>query len=301
MKIGFFINSILLAILCLGFSSNSHAQIDSGYVHLQFNLPESYFLVIDDNFQSARLVQPKDRIAASVGYRKFTLVSKFIDDYTFHLTVKEGLESTYNYTFEKFRIDHASTYNELINQENLVIYTDSLSTIYLNDKQIGLGHSSSLVNPGWHTIRSVHPKSGSFTRHVKIEYAETKFIESYNASRKIDNPLFYLLPGSGYIINEQKDKALATYFSMGGLLVSYFSLDYKIRDDQRQYDYNHSNLDRLKKASLVGLIATYLFTTIDGYRKPKGGFPGNSVDLNLKQLDRFTNNSMSATLTLNFK
>ena len=147
MKIGFFINSILLAILCLGFSSNSHAQIDSGYVHLQFNLPESYFLVIDDNFQSARLVQPTDRIAASVGYRKFTLVSKFIDDYTFHLTVKEGLESTYNYTFEKFRIDHASTYNELINQENLVIYTDSLSTIYLNDKQIGLGHSSSLLKP----------------------------------------------------------------------------------------------------------------------------------------------------------
>ena len=106
------------------------------------------------------------------------------------------------------------------------------------------------------------------------------------------------MPGAGYLINGEKDKAIFTYFTMGLLVGSYFSLDRKIREQSPIFDI--TKLERMQTASLIGLGVVYVLSTIDGARKPRNGYPGNESKLELTSLGLNENLRPSAGFRINF-
>ncbi len=290
---------LLLFFLISSFSINVVSQdSNQGKLKINVNLPEPFYLVIDKNLNEAQKVDSGQVVSLSAGLHIITLVSKFIDDHSFQIQIDSDTLNLYSNTFTVFRIDHKSTFKQIENQENLVIVTDPESDIYLNGELIGKQYSSVLVNPGTYKIKTDHPTAGSLEQKIKVDLAETEQFSRFNIPQHSYSSAIHLFPGAGYILNGQDDKAITTYLSLALLTGSYFTLE---RKKSRQAPiWNVKNMESLQTASLIGIGAVYLFSIIDGKRKPKNGYPGKASAFELSNLVLSKNLVPSASFKVNF-
>tara|TARA_R110000868_G_scaffold378658_7_gene644212 strand:+ start:7009 stop:7908 length:900 start_codon:yes stop_codon:yes gene_type:complete len=291
---------LLLIILITSLISSFGIAQDSdlGHLKINVNLPEPFYVVINSNLEQAQKVDSGIVIDLRSGIYDLTIVSKFIDDYSFKVQIKPNKLTTYSHTFKVFRIDHKSSFKQIENQENLVISTDPESSIYLNGEFVGKHFASMLVNPSTYQVKVTHPSHGSLEQKVEVDWAETEYFSKYNQPQNNYSSSTYLFPGAGYIITEQKDKAIFTYLSMALLAGSYFSIDHKIRTQSNIRDVH--KLKSLKTASLIGLGVVYFITTLDGKRKPKTGYPGKPNRFELTSIGLNKNLIPVTSLRFNF-
>ena len=266
-----------------------------GKLKINLNLPEEFYLVIDDNLIGAQKVDSGSVIEIEPGLYSFVIVSRFIDDHFFHILIEEGEITEYNHTFSVFRMNHKSTFNQLENEQNLFIKTDPNSEIFLDDKYIGKHTQSLLLNPGTYTIKIVHPTSGSLKETITIYYADDEYIARFNIPQHNYSGSVNILPGAGYILNGQDNKAIATYITLTMLVGSYFTIEKKITRQNLIWDVE--KLESLQTASLIGIGVVYVFSVIDGSRKPRNGYPEKSMIFGTESMS-FTN---STTPTIGFK
>ena len=284
--------SLLLILISAFPISYANAQnIDWANLELHVNLPDSFYVLLNNEVTNAQKVAPGQAFSVPTGLRQITIVSQYIDDYTFYHQVKPNQLNTYHHTFETFRLGYKSSYQQIISNQNLVIKTDSAATIYLDGKEIGNGTANLLLNPGQYQLKSVHPEFGSFTRNVRVRAAETEIVHRYNEYQSDKSPGLFILPGGGYIVTEQDQKLILTYLTMAGLGASYLTIEQKLNKDPSEYLYNHSKMRSLQKTALLTMGAVYLITTIDGFRKPKGGYPGGKIALKFDEI-QFPNQSI---------
>jgi hypothetical protein len=270
----------LIPLILLPFAISAQ-QSETGKLTIDVNLPDPFYIVVNDQLTEAQKISDGGSITLEPGTYQLTLISGYTDDYHFEIEIEPGDDLRYEHRFEVFHIDQESTFRELEDWVNLVIQTDKESEIFVDGESKGFQQAYLLVNPGMHVVESRHPTLGSLKKKVLIEYAETEEVYRYNQLQSSISPSIFLLPGAGYIITKQQDKTILTYLSMGVLFGSYISLDQKILYSSRVYD--EDQLKNLQRASLIGLGVVYLVTTIDGMRKPRQGYPGDPIEFELGQ------------------
>ena len=271
-----------LVVFSLFISNDVAAQSKmTGKLYFDVNLPEPFYVVLNDDLINAQKISPGDTLSLPSGLYDITLISYFIDDEYFEQYVDANSITRIHRNYQKFRILHRSTFTQLENRANLAIKTDPGAEIFIDGEKVGIENSSLLLNPGKYTVKSVHPELGTITNKVKISYAETELLNRYHTNQSTRSPGLYFLPAGGYIITEQTNKVIFTYLTLSALGVSYFTIDNKLRESD--YIYDHDRLRTLQKASLYTFGAVYLLTTIDGLRKPKGGYPGKEKSIFIDQ------------------
>lgn len=269
---------LFLLLFFISFSTLIIAQDSNvGKLVVNVNLPESFYLINGNDLINAEQIDSGSVLDLEAGLYSFTIISKFIDDFKFRVQIIPNQINTYSHAFKTFRIGYRSTFEQLENQENLVISTDKLSEIFINGEPIGKHYASLLLNPGTYNIKTIHPTAGSLEQEIEVKWNETFFFTKFNEPQFANATSINLIPGGGYLINGQKDKAIVTYLTMGLLIGSYFTIDRKIKDQRAIF--NLQNLENLQTISLVGFGLVYALSTIDGMRKPKNGYPANTKNL----------------------
>ncbi len=262
-------------LLLIFFSSSLPAQESgSGSLQINVNLPEPFYVVIDDNLIEAQKVDSGSVFKVETGFHSFVIVSKFAEDHFFHAIIEEDKLTLYDHRFTNYRINYNSTFNQLENRQNLFIRTDPNSEIYLDGEYVGKHTQSLLLNSGDYTIKTVHPSEGSLQQRITIDYGDDEYVSRYNIPQHENSSIASILPGAGYILNGQDHKAIATYITMGLLAGSYFTIEKKITRQRRIWDVE--KLESLQTASLIGIGVVYVISIIDGNRKPKNGYPERS-------------------------
>jgi len=294
LKKSFFFLLIIFSLPSIAIAQDSN----QGQLMIHVNLPEPFYLVNGTDLINAVKVDSGEVIDLTAGLYTFTIVSEFVDNHSFKVQIIPGEQIDYSYRFTVFRIDYRSSFVQLENQENLVINTDLDSEIFLNGKQIGKHYASLLVKPGVYEIETVHPTFGKLTDKIEVSWYETIYFARFNQPQFANASGFNYMPGAGYLINGEKDKAIFTYLTMGFLVGSYFSLDRKIREQSPIFDIN--KLERLQTASLIGLGVVYVLSTIDGARKPRNGYPGDDSKLELTSFGLNENLGPNAGFRINF-
>lgn len=281
-----------LLVFILSYSSSVIGQEpNTGNLLININIPDSFYIVDGNDLINAQKVESGQVLNLDIGVYHFTIVSGYTDDFPISVRIESGATTTLSHTFNVFRINHYSSLAQIENQQNLIINTDPDSEIYLNGNQVGKHRVELLVNPGFYSIKTIHPLYGSLKENVEVSFTETELFSRYNEHQIRNAPIKSLLPGVGYLINDQKDLAILTYFTMGYLAGSYFSIDRKIRDQSAINDVQR--LENQQTASLIGLGVVYLFTTIHSKRKPSNGYPQKKSIFGLSNV--YINNTIIPT------
>ena len=245
------------------------------------------------------LIASGDSVLLPVGQQKVTLVSYYLDDLFLYPVIEANKTTLIKQEFSTFRIDHHSSWRYLKSEMNLIIQTDTESTIYIDDEEIGRSASVLLLDPGVYQLRIEHPTEGSLKQKLAVNYAEGTSVSRYNVNPIKFNPALKILPGAGYLLNGQNQRAIGTYLGLAGLGYALLSTTQKYNEGKNEYDFygdyitiseKHLNtLKRNRDLSRYGLLGFYLLTTLDGFRKPKNGYPGKTVEFD------FTANTFSTT------
>ena len=294
--------TILFILIFFGVNLNPYAQEAlMGKLKVNLNLPEEFYAVIDDNLIEAQKVDSGSVIELEPGLHSFVIASRFIDDHFFHALIERGEMTEYNHTFSVFRLNYKSTFNQLENEQNLHIRTDPGSEIFLDGEYIGKHTQSLLLNPGTYTIETVHPTSGSLKEKVTIDYVDDKYVARFNIPQHNYSGLSNILPGAGYILNGQENKAIATYITLALLAGSYYSIEKKITRRNQIWDvWDVEKLEPLRTASLIGIGVVYVFSVIDGSRKPKNGYPERSMIFGSESMSFTNTNAPTVGFRLRF-
>ncbi len=270
---------------------NSGVSAQTGYVRFEVNVPGTFYVVPDNDFHQSRLITSGDSVSVPTGEHTITMISHYFDDIFRDVFVEEGKTTLVKEQISTFRIDHNSSWKYLMNETNVIIQTDDESVIYIDDQEVGLSQASLLLNPGTYKLRIEHPDEGSLKDKIEIGYAEGLSYARYNVNPIKFNPAMKILPGAGYLINGQNQRAIGTYLVLAGLGFSWYSTTQKYNDAKSEYDFygdyitvskqHLTNLKRNRDLSRLGFFGFYLLTTIDSFRKPKNGYPGKKVDFDL--------------------
>lgn len=263
----------------------------SGFLKFEVNAPDSFYVIADDDLSERILIASGDSISLEAGDHTITLVSYYFDDIFLAATVKPNATTLIRQELSTFRIDHNSSWKYLVNDRNVLINTDNESVIYINDEKVGTSASVLLLDPGSYDLRIEHPEEGSLKKKIEIGYAEGISVSRYNINPIKFNPALKILPGAGYLLNGQNQRAIGTYLGLTGLAIAWVSTNNKYKEAKSEYDFygdyitvsaqHLSNLKRNRDLTRIGFFGLYLLTTIDSFRKPKDGYPGKKIEFDL--------------------
>lgn len=294
--IKFFIRAYFYLILLFIITCNSFAQ-ETGYLIIESNLAE-FLLVIDNDFENYLEVTSGDTLTIEQGERRFRMVAPNVNDNLFSETILEDEIIGINVQVTQLKRKPISSYEILVNQTNVEIFTDRESSIYINEKFIGNAYSSLFLEPGSYYLLITHPTHGSLKKPLDVSLTDQLLISRYNQNPKRKSALLNIVPGGGYLINKDYRKAKFTYATLGlltaGIIYSNYRFDYiqgKISDQtdailspqnpelvlssSNKNFFTQSDLERVEqRVSRLTLTAilVYGLTTIDGFRKPRQGY-----------------------------
>lgn len=297
------LTSLLLTFICI-FPGKLTAQTpdsSSSWLKVLANL-EQYYVVVDNDFENAHLVQRGDSIQVKPGVHKVTIVWQTISDNTTYLTVKPGTTQTHRIYISSFYHSPRSSFDVIQSQRNLRITTDDGSSIYVDGEFLGKHVVQTIVKPGDRKITTVHPEYGELTKSVKVTtYGITDFARFNENPSKLTFAA-KLIPGAEFIASKRYTRAALTYVGLGaitGYLIhtnnkyhekydeyDYWELRYRTSEDPSEIIQFRENAlqteDELQKISrrhnltYVALGAAYLLSTFEAFRKPRSGYKGPS-------------------------
>jgi hypothetical protein len=297
---------LLLFSLFLFLQTNIKAQSNdnaTGWIRFDTNI-EQFYLIIDEDFENHMLLNSGDSVEVPVGSHQIRMVWNNINDHRSRLVVKENQTTVKNTSFFVTRYPRSS-FNIIESSRNVVITTDNESDIYVDGNYVGSKYSEILLAPGVYDLEIKNAVHGDLETKFFVEAYKVKDIARYNNDPTPVSIFVKLLPGGGYIGNEQYLKAGLTYAGLIGLTITSVSLNNQYGEKERLFQEQNTNylnaqtvnaaisfredalftLDEMDKLNRqltiagVGIAVVYLATTLDGFRKPKAGYSGPSLYL----------------------
>lgn len=296
----------------------------NGWVKISINIPE-FHVVVDDKLLDAIYMQNGDSLKLDVGHHSLRIISRVSSDYKTGVWIQKNKTTTKRVQVTITKRPRSS-YQLIENEINYRITTDSESTIFIDDEEIGTGYSEVFLNPGVYKLKTVHPEYGSLTKRIKADYYDVRSIRRFNENPNTFNPIMRLIPGYSYIKNKEYGKAVVTYSGIAVLTsaVIFLNRDFKRESDFYDLYYDQylnassyeeatvmtyrskralsemSRIDKQITVGLIGIALIYLGSTIDGFIKPKSGYKWSNENRIKAGMDLETQHG-SPTLQLSLK
>lgn len=296
----------------------------NGWVKISINIPE-FHVVVDDKLLDAIYMRNGDSLKLDIGHHSLRIISRVSSDYQTGVWIRKNKTTTKRVQLTITKRPRSS-YQLIENEINYRITTDSESTIFIDDEEIGTGYSEVFLNPGVYKLKTVHPEYGSLTKRIKADYYDVRSIQRFNENPNTFNPILRLIPGYSYIKNREYGKAVVTY---SGITVLTSAVIFLNRDFERESDFydlyydqylnassyeeatvmtyrskralsEMSRIDKQITVGLIGIALIYLGSTIDGFIKPKSGYKWSNENRIKAGMDLETQHG-SPTLQLSLK
>ena len=200
-----------------------------GFLALAFPVqdPVTYYVVIDDDYESVQEAEPGARIKIPVGNRKITIISSRFADYTFIQMFSKGVVTTHRMDYKIqpiiIREDPTDARNEknlslssyfwIKTNINVIIKTDPDSDISLDGKSIGRGTTRINLPFGVYELVAKNDRAGTTVHSIRVDSRRLRIVEMYNKPDKSLARFFSLAPGVGQIY---KDESIKGYAFLGG-------------------------------------------------------------------------------------
>jgi len=293
---------ILLVIISV-FPEFLYAQTEGqeyGFVKFDYNL-DDIFIIVDDELSSAFKYDPELLIRLEEGERKITVVHKDINDFSYRIDVYADSTTVSKVNIQTFTRNPKSSYAVLNEGRNIVINTEPEGQIYIDEELIGTGTTSSILSPGKYELMILHPEHGVLKTSLNASQYKIQEFSRFNQNHNPPSTFQRFIPGFSYLNTKRYMRAALTYISLG--TVAYLALDNNssFNDLNRKFDeyqFNYLNAESFVESernriaalntlhemevkrdrltySLIGFGIVYAISSIDGLRKPKGGYKGN--------------------------
>lgn len=303
-----FLTFLFFFLLSSQYTYAQQADSTNAWMKVISNL-EQYYVVVDQDFEHPYLINKGDSVQVNPGVRHITVVWKTINDHKFTINAKAG-ETNKRYIYHSSPNYPRSSYQTIVSQTNLFITTDENSTVYINGEKSGKHIVQTIVKPGTHLLRIEHPEYGTLKKHVQVNNLNVTEVARFNENPNKGKHFQRIIPGVGYLLNGQYVHASVTYATLLGAASAALISNHRYhkKEDlfhQQNAEYLAANslteatkyrqealstlneMDNLNKkitAYSVGIAGIYIFSTIQGFLKPKSGYPGSSKyipDLNV--------------------
>lgn len=275
---------------------------DRGYISFQVQV-DSFFVVIDDNFDDVHHISINDSLTVTAGPHQFRLIKKYYKDTIRNTTIKKDQSTLYVTSLipiSKAKTQkQQSSYPYLYWNANMVIQTDPDAKIFVGDKYLGQ-QTVTLDSTGIFDVVSKHPSGRTLTHHVNTTMWEQPFnvIRLYHRPEKRKSRYLAFLPGASQLYQREKIKGYAliagTVIGSGATFMFHRTFSdknqkfvstherYLAATDpkaafelgnlaEKQYDAA-KRAANLRDAFLFGTIGLYLYNVIDAFIKPEPGY-----------------------------
>lgn len=260
-------------------------QQDRGWVEFETSTTDSFFVVVNDDFESRRLITGDLRIPMEAGSHKLSLIFKNYDDLFRVVDITSGETKTVKFEPSKEEYRPLTSWNYLRFEKNVIVKTDRHSVIYLDGTKVDTAYTELLLSPGSHNLLIRHKDYGTLKKKLNVEYGSGVSVTRYNENPEGPPTFDRFLPGVAYLNKKEYVKASITYAALAGLTTGF------ILTNREYYDAKHypsgtivqqkdreEKLSRTRAVYGAGIIAVYLYSTFDGLRKPKEGYLGKPVE-----------------------
>lgn len=290
-----------LLLILLFWTTEADAQENDSLRHSWLRVItnlEQYYLVIDNDYSTPHLVTRSDSIQVDPGLRKITVVWKKIRDFSFRVNLQPNHTHVESITFASFPDKPRTSYKIINNEPNLVIDTDTNSSIYLDGKYLGKQRAELIVEGEKHDLVIKHPNYGQLRKTISTSMYETKYVSRYNKNPSKLPLAAKFIPGAEFIATKRYGRALITYVLLGALTTNlivqnslYLEKDAEFKNLYELYqnagtsedaiDYRLNTLSVQRELESISrnynitfaLTGTfYLLSTLDSIRKPKSGY-----------------------------
>lgn len=280
--------SLLLTLLFTAFlltNDLTAKQQDQGWVEFETSSTDSFFVVIDDNFESKRLITGELRIPMEPGSHKLSLIFKDYDDLFRVVDVSSGETKAVKFEPSKEKYRPITSWNYLKFNKNVIVKTDRHSVIYIDGNKVDTAYSELLLSPGSHNLLIRNKDHGTLKKKLDVGYGSGVSVTRYNENPEGPPTFDRFLPGVAYLNKKEYVKASITYAALAGLATGFILTNREYYDSKHyptgtivQQKDREERLSRTRAIYGAGIIAVYLYSTFDGLRKPKEGYQGRPVE-----------------------
>tara|TARA_R110000868_G_scaffold378658_7_gene644216 strand:+ start:11053 stop:12006 length:954 start_codon:yes stop_codon:yes gene_type:complete len=283
-------------------STSIYAQEEKenfGWVQIHTNL-EKFYLVVDNDYQNSYFLTSGDSLKLPIYGHELRIVWRNINDYVTLVDIPLNKTVLKRINFAQFTSYPKSSYQILESRQNVSISTDNNSEIFIDGESVGTQYAELFLNPGKYDLSIINPEFGSLEKTVNVSYHEFTSVARYNENPNPIPAFAKLIPGLSYLSTKQSKKAIITYSGLALLsgTALYFNSEYNKKNDlfqlqNEEYLAATSTEEAILKRNIakgtisdmesinekiniatISAIAFYAITTIDGFRKPKGGYKG---------------------------
>ncbi len=280
--------SLLLTLLIPVFfltTDLSAKQQDQGWVEFETSTTDSFFVIIDDDFESKRLITPELRIPVEPGTHKLSLIFRDYDDIFKEVSITSGETETVKFEPSKEEYRPYTSFNYLRFNKNVIVQTDRHSVIYIDGNKVDTAYSELLLSPGSHNLLIRHKDYGTLKKKLNVGYGSGISVTRYNENPEGPPTFDRFLPGVAYLSKKEYVKASITYAALAGLTTGfvltnreYYNAKHYPSGTIVQQKDREESLSRKRAIYGAAIVAVYLYSTFDGLRKPKEGYLGKPVE-----------------------
>ena len=222
---------------------------DFGYLRIVTNL-DSFYIVVDNNYNNYRKVFKNDSLKLTIGMRNIIIIEKSIIDYDFDVEIISDTTIAFRITLGRTTNQEVllrySSYPRIKEGANLIILTDNDSDIFIDNKWIGHGFAKLDTIPQQYTLKTIHNTAGRTQKRIQLTANRLQIIKMYNKPRKLLSHFLTIIPGGKqYYTNHKSKSAIFFGLSITGLSLTY-SYHQKFKNKNNAY---LSLIDRYQRAS----------------------------------------------------
>lgn len=280
--------SLLLSLLLSAFFVTPDLlaqQQGQGWLEFETSATDSFFVVIDDDFENKRMITAELRVPVEAGDHKVALIFREYDDMFRNVSITQGETETLTFEPSKEEYRPYTSWNYLKFNKNVIVKTDRHSVIYIDGNKVDTAYTEQLLSPGEHDLRVWHKDFGVLKKKLNVDYGSGISLTRYNENPAGPTTFDYYLPGVAYLNKKEYVKASITYAALAGLTTGFILTNREYLDAKHypsgtivQQKNKEERLSRNRTIYAAGIIAVYLYSTFDGLRKPKEGYLGKPVE-----------------------
>lgn len=273
--------------------------------------PDSFYLVIDQDFEMIRYHAKTDTISVSAGEHRLTIIEADSKDAVLSVDLLPG--DTLNRAVSlspirnpKEQIRH-SAIPVIENGANLYVITDSDTDIYIDNVQVSSGEAMALTTDSIIVVETRHPMMGTLRKEILPRPDRMTVLELFHRPNRSTAMTRSLIPGVGQFYKREPVKALVA----AGLVVGSIGYGVKLAVDAHDLNEDYKLLSRkyygtpneilaveygaethdayvrarnvAKRRNLVlgAAAGFYLLSIVDAAIAPRGGFrPSSEKQIN---------------------
>jgi len=283
-------------------------SINTGIVRFEITT-DTVYLYLNENYEQLITLTESKSLRLNTGYYKVFVFGKDIPEWETYLQVEQGeTTSLYIPNPKKSKFEYSSTraaYARIKWDANLIIETDELTSIWINDKPFGSELVVKNVPTGVYKIELQYNNGTRHTELVEIQQHRLTFLSKFFLPSEKNSKFYSFFPGVSQMYKQQYLKG-GTAMVLSGLAIG-LGLSNQSRYNSKKNEFNElyskylsisdenlaleygNRLDEMKKTvnkygikRNIFFVATgvlYALNIYDGFQKPRMGYRRtNSID-----------------------